>query len=184
MKVFKILIFIIILNSKNILYTQNLILKELIPVYETCNYDFKLILDSFIINEQKYKYYNNNTIFPICINNINNDLIIFISSGGSTDTIMRYEKVRPKQIFLYYNNHFFKVVLRNCLIEKSLFIETNRKKEIYYKKEKRKKKIKKRIIEIEVEKDEYWITSWIYKYSNNSFFLIEKSPAVNLEIIE
>lgn len=156
--------------------------KDSVFLYSITNTKFKCIIDSFIVHEQQYRYYDSSVVFPMTIDVYPNYTMIQMFSGHrSYNSYLVMEKYLT-QILVSHQNHLFIVTIRTNGFLGNLFEKTNLKKEVCYL-EINKKSINE-VFEDELFKeiDDYWATTWIYQFKNDCF--VEKWKSPQIEIIK
>jgi hypothetical protein len=171
-------------NDSVWIYTDNILSKKRIIgidtmfLFSVINSDFRGILDSFIIHEQQYEYYDSTVVFFVNINIYDSGLNLWLFSGDKNigTEIKLAQSDYLKKMFVHKNHIFlsrincFGLIYNNILNE--LFQKTDKKIVIVYY-----KNIETEIEEIEsffIEDDSYFPTTWIYDFYLHGRFFIEK----------
>lgn len=151
-------------------------------VYSITNAEFKCIIDSFIMHEQQYKYYDLSVVFPMTIDVYPNYTMIQMFSGHRNYNSNLVMEKYLTQILVSYKQHLFIVTVRTNGFLGNLFEKTNLRQAVCYLEIK--KKPKNKVVEDEIFKeiDDYWATTWIYQFKNGCF--VEKWKSPQIEIIE
>ena len=79
-----------------------------VPVYQIVNNDLMIVLDSFILNEKQYDYYDTSVVFYANTMNKNGTVLQF-SSGGKYEGIPVVDELYLDSTFgvFYHKSHFF-----------------------------------------------------------------------------
>lgn len=167
-------------------FSQN-ILKDTIIIYNIVDEKFKNILDSFLIHEQQYSYYDSSNIFILTLDEYKYRFVIQLISGQKNPyedsiKINLENNMKYKNIYFYYKNLLFNVIIRNK--ESDLFetriLKPYVKKEIYIISDKNTQNGN-ITFDIEDISDDYWPTTWIYLWDNDIWKCVWKSPIINIK---
>ena len=171
----KCILFILLFFFIAKVFSQNIILEQdSVPVYSVINHSFYIILDSFVINEQQYEYYDSTVIFPITMDIYEDYTMIQLFSGNKNNDSIRISINDVKHLLFFYKHHLFIVFVRTQDSEQKLLEETKFKQVVYYVKQ-----IKEKNGEIEGFVDDYFPTTWIYQFKDEIFYEKIKSPLMD-----
>lgn len=153
--------------------------KDSVFVYSIVNAELNCIIDSFIIHEQQYKYYDSSVVFPMTVDVYPNYTMIQVFSGNRNDDSILIMEKYLEQIIVLYKQHLFKVTLRTNGFVGNLFERTNLRLAVNY--IGITTNIKNQVVldEIFEEVDDYWATTWIYQYKDGCFLEKWKSPLID-----
>lgn len=160
-------ILVLVLYSK--IYSQIffVINRDSINVYTIVNQDFISIIDSFIVHEKQYDYYNDSITFDFTI--LDQEGCVFQLSSGITQeneiAIFEGDDVSLCGVFYSKSHRFF--INGRSLINEYILKKTN-------------SKIQANIVRLNENEevlidDSVFPTIWIYIYSNHQFYLSYKS---------
>lgn len=158
--------FSLILFIINDVFAQSIIIKQdSLPVYSVINQNFANILDSFVIHEQQYEYYDTTVIFHISMDIYKDCTMIQLFSGNKNNDSIRISINDIKHLLFFYKQHLFIVYIRTQDSEQKLLEETKLKQVVYYVKH-----ITKKNDEIAEFIDDYFPTTWIYQFKDEVFY--------------
>ena len=172
---FAIILILILYNTS--IFSQNKKAIDSLFIYEINNNDFKLVLDSFIVNEMKYDYYDSTVMFSATIDtNKSKTIIQLFTYKNNKFEISKYDKELYGLIF--HNKHYFLISTNSKNFDKNLLKKTN-KKHFIKKIEPRKhsfynKKTKKWVEDTRDYINDSYGTNWMYNYMNDKIYLVRK----------
>lgn len=102
-----------------------------VPVYEIVNESFKKALDSFIINEMQYEYYDTNVVLHANVMNYDGTAIQLSSGCKNCYSPIVYNTYVDSTLgIFYYKSHIFTIFGRS-IVNSKLMKKTNEKFKIY-----------------------------------------------------
>lgn len=138
-----------------------------VPIYKVTNKDLISVLDSFILNEKKYDYYDSTVV--LYANTMNNDgTILQFSSGGkgvSSPVINRNYADATLAVF-YHNKNMF-VLYGRSIVSSKLMTKTNAMYSIATRRTDDETQA--------FEDDSYFPTIWVGKFDGVKFRITVKS---------
>ena len=176
--VFTIISILILYNTS--VFSQNKKAIDSLSIYEINNNDFKLVLDSFIVNEMMYKYYDSTVMFSATIDTLQGITAIQLFSGDEP----RFEILDNEehlQVFFIHNNHYFIATSRSNYFDEGLFKKTNKKQAVkvittdeWLKEQSKKEKAGDYSDSVD---EEIFATDWIYNYYKGNMYFVRKSKS-------
>jgi len=155
-------------------FSQSVILSKVsVPVYSVINDDFYSILDSFVIHEQQYEYYDTTVIFPITMDIYKDCTMVQLFSGYKRNDSIKILKENINQLLFFHKQHVFIVNVRTSDSEQTLLKETKYKQLVYY--------VTYKVIKTNNDAifiDDYWPTTWIYQFKDEIFYEKLKLPLI------
>ncbi len=148
--------------------------KDSVFIYSIINTKLECIVDSFIMHEQQYEYYDSSVLFEMTIDIYPDYTMILLMSGNRNNNPTIILDKYTENIVILCKQHLFRTAIRTNGCFKNLFQKTNLKQAVSYFRPN---------IEYEDEDeftDDYWPTNWIYQYKEGCFIEKWKSPLLDL----
>lgn len=143
-----------------------------VPVYQIVNKDLMIVLDSFILNEKQYDYYDTSVVFYANTMNKNGTILQF-SSGGKYSGMPEVEEHYLDSTFgvFYHKSHVFLLYGRSIVCS-DLMQKTDKIFVVSVIKD----------IENEslmFEDDSYFPTTWIYIFKDGKLYNTYKEEMID-----
>lgn len=142
-----------------------------VPVYEIINESFKQALDSFIINEMQYEYYDSNVVLHANVMNYDGTAIQLSSGCKNCYSQVVYDIYADSTLgIFYYKSHIFTIFGRS-IVNSKLMKKTNEKFKIYLISSKEQSDNINNTID-----DSYFPTTWFGILEGDKFIIKNKFP--------
>ena len=172
MKRMLLLVAIILLGTLNIYAQRSKIKTDSIPQYEIINPDFYAILDSFIVEEKQYDYYNTNVTFFVNILDSNGSVLQLSSGCDYQNKAPFVEKPSTDSTLglFYYRTHSF-VIRGRSIVNGNILIKNKKYCPV--------RVFKGSDNEIIIEDDSFFPTTWLVYFDGTNIEIFSKAKMID-----